>query len=100
MFPTLLQWVESLSAAATVAMVILEILVVACLLTGFFTRLASAVLGILIALGMRDFYAAGQWDAWNASVTLFVICLALLSLGGGRYSLDRGISRQILPQIG
>ena len=82
------------------AIIILEVLISICLFVGLFTRFASAVLIILIAMGMPNDYAAGQWDAWNASVTILVISLALLSLGGGRFSLDRGISRQILPQIG
>lgn len=99
-FPSLFVWAKWLSSAGAAGMIFLEGILFLCLLVGLFTRVASGIFLALICIGLPGFHATADWNAWNASIALAVICLALISLGGGRFSLDRGISRQILPEIG
>lgn len=88
------------SYAGAAAFIAMELLLAGLLFLGLFTRLA-AFLSLLIWLwpviyGLQQ--AAPAFD--QIGIVLSVVSLALLSLGGGRFSMDRGISNQLLPQVG
>ena len=70
------------------------------LLFGFLTRLASAIVVVAAALTI---YSA-RWDQgfllsgdFQFPFTIGGVAVALIFCGGGKFSLDRAITRQLLP---
>ena len=79
-----------------------EMISAAGLLLGFLTRLAA--LGIFAAAVVATTAAALQpssssvaGDETGFILTLATVALSLMFMGGGRFSFDRAISRQLLP---
>ena len=101
---TLAQWTgaEGLNFSYPVALlgILAEPLGALAMLTGFLTRLAA--LGIFCTMGVAIF--AVHWSAGFLApqgceypFTLAGVALALLFGGGGRWSVDRLITRALLP---
>lgn len=90
----------SLSYAMVAALLVTELVAAGCLFFGFLTRLASFAV-ILIMAGAL-FYARGGASFEQAELPLLTLAvgLALTGLGGGRFSVDRAISANLLPSVG
>jgi putative oxidoreductase len=80
--------------------IVIELVSAIGLFVGFFTRLFA--LGILAVMSGAIWHVhLGQGlTACEYPFALLVVALSLVCLGGGRFSLDRAISRQFLPTIG
>lgn len=86
-------WVSALVIAA-------ELAAAAGLLLGFLTRLCGLSV-VAVMTGALLLVHAGQGLAeCEYPAALLTSALALVFLGGGRLSLDRAISRQLLPTVG
>lgn len=90
----------SLSYAMVAALLVTELAVAVSLFFGFLTRL-SAFAVVLIMAGSL-FYAHGGATFREAELPLITLAagLALMGLGGGRFSVDRAISANLLPVVG
>jgi putative oxidoreductase len=88
------------SVAVAVFVMITEVLAAIALVFGFLTRLAA--LGVMVVMSGALYYVhAGQgWARCEFPFAVLMVALALLFLGGGRLSIDRMISGQLLPTIG
>ncbi len=101
---TLKMWtsVEGLGLPFAVAMaaIVGEMLVAVAMFLGFFTR--AAALGVMaIMAGAIVIVHAGEGISANEyPFALGMVAFALLFLGGGRLSLDRALSTQLLPGFG
>lgn len=69
-------------------------------LLGFFTRLFAFAIMVEMAGAIWFVHAAQSLSASEYPAALLAIALSLVFLGGGRLSMDRGISGQLLPAIG
>lgn len=88
------------SPGVAVAVMFVELLVAISMLFGFLTRLSAlGVIGVM-AGALYFVHAPQGWAASEFPFALLMAALALVFLGGGRLSLDRGISRQLLPTLG
>lgn len=67
---------------------------------GLLTRLAALVTLALMAAALYTIHLNDGLAAMQHPLTIAVIALSLLFLGAGRFSLDRAISRNLLPTIG
>ncbi len=101
---TMSQWTspEGLGLPVLIAglAIIGEVVIAVAMFFGLLTRLAA--LGVMaIMAGAIVIVHAGDGIAANEfPLTLGMIGLALLFLGGGRLSLDRAVSQQLLPGFG
>lgn len=101
---TLLKWSgESgmgFPVGVTVTVMLVEILVAITMFFGFLTRLAA--LGVMVVMtGALHYVHAPQGIASSEfPFSLLMIAIALFFLGGGRLSVDRAISGQLLPGLG
>jgi putative oxidoreductase len=88
------------SVAIAVFVMVTEVLSAIALFFGFLTRLAA--LGVMAVMSGALYYVhAGQgWDGCEFPFAVLMVAVALLFLGGGRLSIDRMISGQLLPTIG
>jgi putative oxidoreductase len=84
----------------TVAVMLTETLVAVAMFFGFLTRLAA--LGVIGVMGGAIYFVHAQqgWPGSEFPFALLMAAVALVFLGGGRLSLDRAISGQLLPSIG
>lgn len=77
-----------------------ELIIAPALFLGLFTRL----MGLLVVVLMTGsaFFSAPEatWEMLQLPITLGIIGLVLCMQGGGVFSLDRAISRQLLPTVG
>lgn len=78
----------------------LEIVAAAAFFLGFFTRLFALAIMVEMAGAIWFVHAAQGLSACEYPAALLAVALSLVFLGGGRLSLDRGISGQLLPAIG
>lgn len=62
---------------------------------GFLTRWAAVPIIIAMGVAAFMFHANDPWSAKELSVVFFTAFLAIMCLGGGRYSLDRAFFRYI-----
>lgn len=101
---TLGQWTaaDGLGLAVPVAaMAILgEVAVAVALFLGLMTRLAGLGVMAIMAGAISVVHAGEGVAAWEYPLTLGLVALALVFLGGGRLSVDRGLSQQLLPGFG
>jgi len=88
------------SAGITVAVMLTEILVAIAMFFGFLTRLAAVGVIVVMAGALHYVHAEHGWAASEFPYALLMVAIALLFLGGGRLSLDRAISGQLLPTVG
>jgi len=89
----------TLSGTWVGVMIVSELAIALGLALGFFTRLAG--LGVCLLVGGSLFYAQGGagFEGLEYPLTLLACGLALAAMGGGRFSIDRGISDNILPEF-
>jgi len=102
---TIAAWTSSEGAftiAASLAATALagELLIALSMLFGLFIRISSIGLivlmfGAVILVHWKDGFSAMEYP-----ILLAIIGLALMAMGGGVLSIDRAISRQLLPTIG
>ncbi len=95
--------VTGLGLPAVIAPLVMvsELAICATLFFGFLTRLAS--LGAVIILSGAIFHIAKHSPSFGdleLPLILWAAGVALFCLGGGAISLDRGISKNILPSVG
>lgn len=78
----------------------LEVLISLSLFLGLFTRLAA--LGVIVIMGgaLFYFYPGASFSEIEYPLAILTIGLALLFIGGGALSMDRGISGALLPSVG
>lgn len=97
-------WTQSdavnLSYAMVAALLVIELAVAVSLFFGFLTRLAAFAVVLIMAGAL--FYARGgaSFDAVELPLVTLASGLALMGLGGGRFSVDRAISANLLPAVG
>lgn len=80
--------------------IVLEVLISVGLFLGLFTRLAAAGVLVIMSGALYFFYAGAGFSEMEYPIALFTIGLALLVIGGGAFSMDRGISGALLPSVG
>ncbi len=89
-----------LPAAVTVALIVAQLVVPMGLVLGFLTRLAA--LAVVVIMAGELYYVSGgaTFDAVQLPLMILAAGLALLFIGGGHLSVDRGISKNLLPYVG
>lgn len=90
----------SVAASAAAAAIIGELAIALSMLCGFLVRLSAVGLiilmfGAIILVHWREGFAGMQYP-----LTLASIGLSLMAMGAGSFSLDRALSRNLLPTIG
>ncbi len=90
----------NLPMGMTALVIFAELAGAAGMFLGLLTRLAALGLAAVMAGAILLVHTPGGFAACEYPLALLVICLALLFTGGGRLSMDRGISGQLLPSIG
>ncbi len=89
-----------LPLALAMAAVVGEMLVAVAMFFGFFTRLAALGVMVIMAGAIVIVHAGEGISANEYPAALGMVAFALLFLGGGRLSLDRALSAQLLPGFG
>jgi putative oxidoreductase len=86
--------------AVAALVMITEVMAAIAMVFGFLTRLAA--FGVVVVMsGALYFVHAGQgWAKCEFPFAVLMVGIALVFLGGGRLSIDRMISGQLLPTIG
>lgn len=85
---------------ATAAVMFTELAAAIGLFFGILTRFfALCIMGIM-ACAIALVHASQGLSSCEYPFSLFVVALSLLFIGGGRWSIDRTISGQLLPTIG
>ncbi|MGH8046731.1 MAG: DoxX family protein [Chthoniobacterales bacterium] len=98
---TLQKWsANGFPAGVTVAVMLTEILVCIAMFFGFLTRLASLGVIVVMAGALHYVHVSKGFESSEFPLSLLMVALALFFLGGGRLSMDRMISGQLLPTIG
>ena len=80
--------------------VLAEIAGAAGLLLGFFTRLAAFGLFCTMVVGIYSVHFAhgfGGPGGYEYPFSLAAMAFALMCIGGGRFSIDRALARQLMP---
>ncbi len=77
-----------------------EMLVAAAMFFGLFTRLVALGVMVIMAGAIVIVHAGEGISANEYPATLGMVAFALVFLGGGRLSLDRALSNQLLPGFG
>ena len=82
------------------AIIVGELLIAASLFLGFFTRLGG--LGVFFIMAGALYYVHGgtTFAAVEYPLVLMACGIALVCIGGGKFSVDRGISSNLLPGLG
>ena len=91
---------QGFSAGVAVAVMLTELLVTIAMLFGFLTRLASVGVMVVMTGALHYVHIAKGFDSSEFPLSILLVALALFFLGGGRLSIDRAISGQLLPSIG
>jgi putative oxidoreductase len=89
-----------LPAAVTVTLIVAELLIPVSLLFGFLTRIAALAAVVIMAGELYYLSGSPTFDAIQLPMMILAAALALLFFGGGRLSVDRGISANLLPYVG
>ncbi len=101
---TMSQWTSSDGLGLPVMIaglaIIGEVLVALAMFFGLLTRLAALGVMAIMAGAIVIVHAGDGISANEYPATIGMIGLALLFLGGGRLSLDRAVSQQLLPGFG
>lgn len=80
--------------------ILLEVLISISLFFGFFTRLAALGVVVIMSGALYYFYAGAGFADMEYPLVLLTIGVALFFIGGGSFSMDRGISGALLPSVG
>lgn len=101
----MMAWTSSsglgLSALLASVILICEMMISVGLILGFFTRLAG--MGVVIIMSGALFFVAKTPSGllgMELSLMFWSAGIALFCLGGGAFSLDRTISKNLLPMVG
>lgn len=89
-----------LSALLAATAIVAEVFVVPLLFFGLLTRFAALLVVSLMAGALYIVHAGGPFIELQLPLTILACGLSLLFSGAGRFSLDRSISRALLPDIG
>jgi putative oxidoreductase len=84
----------------TVSVMLTELLVAIAMFFGFLTRLASIGVVCVMSGALYYVHASQGIDSSQFPFTVLIVAVSLLFLGGGRLSVDRAISGQLLPSLG
>jgi len=89
-----------LPVAVTISLIVAELIIPVSLVFGFLTRIAA--LAVVVIMVGELYYLSGSptFDAVQLPMMILAAGLALFSFGGGRLSVDRGISANLLPYVG
>lgn len=89
----------ALPAVVTMAVIVAQLVIPLSMIFGLFTRLAA--LATVIMAGELYYVSTGTtFDAIELPLMILAAGLALLFFGGGYMSLDRSISKNLLPHVG
>ncbi len=101
---TLLKWSGEhgmgFPVGVTVAVMLAEVLVAIAMFFGFLTRLAAVGVMVVMAGALHYVHAPQGIESSEFPFALLMVAVSLFFLGGGRLSVDRAISSQLLPTIG
>jgi putative oxidoreductase len=89
-----------LPVAVAVVVILTEVLAAIAMVFGFLTRLAALGVAAIMAGALYFVHAGHTWAQCEFPFAILMVALALLFLGGGRLSMDRMISGQLLPTVG
>jgi putative oxidoreductase len=89
----------NLPGPAVAVIMVGELIIAAALFFGFLTRVAGLSVVLLMA-GTLFYTQDGSFAAIEYSLVLMACGLALTGIGGGRLSVDRGLSANLLPAVG
>lgn len=102
--PTLLKWSGEggmgFPVGVTVAVLLIELLAAVAMFFGILTRLAAVGVMIVMTGALHYVHAPQGIASSEFPFSILMVAVALFFLGGGRFSLDRAISGQLLPTIG
>lgn len=82
------------------AVLLLEALAAVALFVGLFTRLAALTVAVIMGASMILLPTTAGFTDLEYPLALVAMGLALLFCGGGAFSMDRGISSSLLPDVG
>jgi putative oxidoreductase len=101
---TLLAWSGEngmgFSVGTAVTVMLIEILVAIAMFFGFLTRLAAVGAMVVMAGALHYVHVPQGIASSEFPFAVFMVAVAVFFLGGGRLSVDRAISGQLLPTIG
>lgn len=90
----------TLSYAMVAALLVTELTVAVSLFFGFLTRLAAFAVVIIMAGWLFSVRGGATFAQVELPLLTLATGLALAGLGGGRFSVDRAISANLLPNVG
>ena len=90
----------SLPYVAVAILIVLELIIAALLFFGFLTRLGGFVVVLLMIGALIYIHGGSSFEEVEHAILLLAAGLTLVFTGGGWFSLDRGISKNLLPSVG
>lgn len=101
---TIAAWTQaegiSLSYVAAVVVMVAKVVVAVSLFFGCLTRVSAFVIVVLMSCSIIFMPVGTGFEALELPGLILVGGLSLLCMGGGLLSIDRGISRNLLPTVG
>lgn len=89
-----------LPPAVTITLIVAELLIPLSLVFGFFTRIAALAAVVIMAGELYYLSGSPTFEAIELPMMILAASLALFFFGGGRLSVDRAISANLLPYVG
>lgn len=90
----------SLPYVAVACLIVVELLIAAGLFLGFLTRLGGLAVVLLMIGAIIYIHGLTSYAEVEYPVLLLISGLTLVFTGGGWFSVDRGISSNLLPSVG
>lgn len=101
---TISAWTEaeglSLSYVAAVVVMVAKIVIAISLFFGCLTRVSAFVVAAFMSCSILFFQVVTGFESIELPGMILVAGLSLLCMGGGAFSIDRGISKNLLPTVG
>lgn len=89
-----------LPTAVAALVIFTEVMAAIAMVFGFLTRLAAIGVVAIMSGALYLVHSGQDWAHCEFPFSVLMVGLALIFLGGGRLSVDRMISGQLLPSIG